>query len=179
MIVANSYDMTREPRGPHRLSLAEFEAAPVPERVLALRDRIYELESMLCCREELAAMGLEQITEFDVRAQPENLHTKGIYVRKLVMKAGMLIVAKRHAQEHVCIISQGRATVTTENGTQEISAPDHFVSPAGSKRVVLVHEDMVWTTIHRTDQTDMRAIEDELIIFEPRRAIARLQEVLS
>jgi hypothetical protein len=28
------------------------------------------------------------------------------------------------------------------------------VSPAGTQRVVIVHEDMVWTTIHRTDKTD-------------------------
>lgn len=171
MIVAEPYDMKSEPRGPYRLTLVELRERPVSAPVARLREQIYQLEARLWDKDLLESHGLEQITDEHPLAQPENLHTDGIYVRKLVMKAGTFVVAKRHAQEHVCIISQGRALVTTENGTQEIKAPDHFVSPAGSKRVVMVLEDMVWTTIHRTDKTDMREIEDELIIPEPRPAL--------
>lgn len=171
-LVARSYDMTREPRQAYKLSLETFEAVPVPAEQMQLRERIYTLEQMLFQKAEIESIGLDQILEDDARAQPENLFTDGIYVRKLVMRAGTFVVAKRHAQEHVCIISQGRATVVTEKGRQEIKAPMHFVSPAGTKRVVLVHEDMVWTTIHRTDKTDLKEIEDELIIKEPAKAIA-------
>jgi hypothetical protein len=171
-LVAQEFDMTTEPRQEYRLSLAQFESMPVPETQAQLRQRIYDLEAMLFQKQELENIGLEQILEDDDRAQPDNLFTDGIYVRKLVMPAGTFVVAKRHAQEHVCIISQGRATVVTEKGRQEIKAPMHFISPAGTKRVVLVHEDMVWTTIHRTDKTDLKEIEAELIIKEPARAIA-------
>lgn len=168
------YDMTREPRGAQKLSLAEFECLPVSVDVAARRDRIYQMEEALCDKTGLSGIGLEQITEFDARAQPENIFIGGVYVRKLFMRAGTLVVGKRHAQEHVCIISMGRATVTTEAGTQEICAPAHFVSPAGTKRCVLVHEDMVWTTIHRTDKTHIVEVEDEIMIHEPGRGIARL-----
>lgn len=170
--VINEYPLTTEVRGPYRLTLSEFESLPVSDERKAKRDGIYQMEQMLYCKDGVESMGLEQILDTDKRAQPENLFTPGIYVRKLVMPAGTLVVAKRHAQEHVCIISQGRATVTTELGTQEICAPMHFISQAGAKRVVLVHEDMVWTTIHRTDKTDLAEIEDELIIKEPLRALA-------
>ncbi len=170
-----AFDMTREPRGPYRLTLAEFESAPVSEQRKAMRNAIYQFEELLCDSEGLRSVGLDQITKEDPRAQPENILIPGIYVRKLVMKAGTVVVGLRHAQEHVCIISQGRATVSTEGGTQEIHAPMHFVSPAGTKRCVHVHEDMVWTTIHRTDKTDIREIEAEITLAEPARAVARLK----
>ena len=173
--VINEYPLTTEPRGPYRLTLAEFDALPVAEERKQLRDKIGQFEAMLRNKEGVESMGMEQILDTDAKAQPENLFTQGIYVRKLVLKAGTIVVAKRHAQEHVCIISQGRATVTTELGTQEIYAPMHFISQAGAKRVVHVHEDMVWTTIHRTDKTDLAEIEAEIIIKEPAPEIARLK----
>jgi hypothetical protein len=164
------FDMLNQPRGPYRLTKAEFEALPVPAAQLERRAAIRQLEEKLWTAD--LPTGYERITPEHAVAQPGNLVTPGVYVRVLRMKAGLRVVGKRHAQEHISIISQGRATVMTEEGRQELVAPCEFVSPAGTKRFVWVHEDMVWTTIHRTDKTDMAGIEAELIIAEPAERIS-------
>ena len=87
----------------------------------------------------------------------------GIYVREVFMPKGAIVIGKIHKQEHIAIISKGRATVLTEDGLKEISAPYTFKSPPGVRRALVIHEDMVWTTIHRSDETDIERLEDQLI----------------
>lgn len=87
----------------------------------------------------------------------------GIYVREVLMKKGLIVVGKIHKQEHIAIISSGEASVLTENGLQRIKAPYTFKSPPGVRRALYIHEDMTWTTVHRTDETDLDAIEAQLI----------------
>ncbi len=168
---AEPFDMLNQPRGPYRLTAAEFEAMPVPTIQIERREAIRQLEAALWSA-DFSGTGYERITPEHEIAQPGNFITPGVYVRVLRMKAGLRVVGKRHAQEHISIISCGRATVMTEEGKQEIAGPCEFVSPAGTKRFVWVHEDMVWTTIHRTDEVDMAKIEADLIIAEPNQRIA-------
>lgn len=162
-----SFDMLNQPRRPYRLTRAEFEAMPVPALQRDRRAAIRQVEAALFAA-DFTGTGYERITEEHELAQPTNLTTRGIYTRIMRMNAGLRVVGKRHAQEHINIVSCGRATVMTEEGMQEIVGPCEFVSPAGTKRFLWVHEYMVWTTIHRTDKTDMGEIESELIIAEPR-----------
>lgn len=72
----------------------------------------------------------------------------GIYAREIHLAAGTLVVGKIHRHRHLNIISQGCVTVFTERGHETHTAPASFVSDAGTKRVVLTHEDAIWTTIH-------------------------------
>ena len=87
----------------------------------------------------------------------------GAYGREIFMPAGSLVVGKIHKHAHLNMIMQGRVSVVTEEGTMEYSAPIVLVSKAGTKRVVLVHEDTIWVTVHLTDKTDLVEIEDEII----------------
>jgi hypothetical protein len=87
----------------------------------------------------------------------------GVYMRTVFMKAGLVVVGKIHKQEHVAIISKGSATVLTEHGVVEIKAPHIFKSPPGARRALRIHEDMVWTTVHRSDHTDLESLEAQLI----------------
>ena len=73
-----------------------------------------------------------------------------------------LAAFKRKA--HVNVISAGACTVyTAGEGEVELTAPCTFVSHAGAQRVILAHTDVVWTTIHVTDKTDLADIEREVI----------------
>jgi hypothetical protein len=47
----------------------------------------------------------------------------------------------------------------------EVQAPMTFISQPGAKRVVLIHEDLVWTTVHAnpTDTRDLALIEAAVI----------------
>lgn len=158
------FDMTAQPRGPYRMTLAERDALPVPAQQLELRGKIELLERVMKSP-ALEAAGLQRLDPEDP-VMLRHIHTPGIYAREFKMKAGSVVVGKLHAQEHLCTISAGRALVTTEAGTQEIAAPCTFVSPAGSKRALVILEDMVWTTYHRSDETDLQRLEAELIISE-------------
>lgn len=76
-----------------------------------------------------------------------------------------LCVGKIHKHAHVNVVSKGRCTVYTEEGLVEIKAPCTFVSTPGAKRVVLIHEDLVWTTFHAnpSNTRDLEQLESEII----------------
>src|SRR3954468_10455408 len=110
--------------------------------------------------------------ETQIRAQPDAFYeldvmhhfTDGTYARTVLMRAGELIVGKIHKKEHLVIVSAGRARVVSEEfGAKEITAPFVFKSPPGVKRVLLILEDMVWTTVHKnaSNTEDLAILEEE------------------
>jgi len=103
--------------------------------------------------------------ECKVAMDTMHLFTDGMYARTVLMKAGELIVGKIHNKEHIVVISAGRAKVFAEEIGEavELRAPSIFISPPGSRRTLLIEEDMVWTTIHSTPERDLVKLEAELI----------------
>lgn len=87
----------------------------------------------------------------------------GIYIRQIVMPAGLLVVSKIHKFSHPFFVLKGIVAVYTEDGLQIIKAPHSGITKAGTKRVLLTHEETTWTTIHRTDKTDISEIENDII----------------
>ena len=79
------------------------------------------------------------------------------------MPKGTPIIGKIHATEHFNILLTGRVTVLTAEGVEEITAPHTFISKAGVQKVVYIHEDCIWQTVHVTDKTDLEEIEKEVI----------------
>lgn len=92
--------------------------------------------------------------------------SKGVYAREILMSKNTLVVGKIHKTRHLNIISQGHCTVVTPARKIEVIAPYTFESVAGEQKVVLMHEDTVWTTIHLTEETDVAKIEKECIAEE-------------
>lgn len=160
------YDMRNEPLGPYRLTLAQLHALPVSAERRAMRRQIARFEAAMMAFDP-AAHGLVRMLPDHPMAQPVLHFMPGVLMREMHLFAGLVVVGKRHAQQHFSIISCGRATVTTEAGTQVIEGPCEFMSPAGTKRVLAVHEDMIWTTVHRTDATNIEDAEAELMLAEP------------
>ena len=89
--------------------------------------------------------------------------SKGVYAREIFMPKDMLIVGKVHKTRHLNIISQGKCTVATPTRRLDITAPFTFESMEGEQKVVYIHEDVVWTTIHLTEETDLAKIEEQCI----------------
>ena len=80
------------------------------------------------------------------------------------MLKGTRIIGKIHATEHFNILLTGAVTVITAEGSEDITAPYTFVSKAGVQKIVVIHEDCVWQTVHVTDKTDLDEIEKEVIV---------------
>lgn len=88
---------------------------------------------------------------------------EGLYCREVRRPAGTTIVGKVHRKEHLYMVLSGEITVVGEGGPIRIKAPCILVSPPGTKRAVYAHVDSICCTVHRTDLTDLQAIEKELI----------------
>lgn len=87
----------------------------------------------------------------------------GIYVREMLLPAGTIVVGKIHKHSHPNFILTGDVTVYTEDGgVERLQAPQSIISPAGTKRVVYAHENTVWITVHKTDETDTDKVVDLL-----------------
>lgn len=99
----------------------------------------------------------------DKVAPLEHLFGDGLYIRKITMPAGMLLTSKIHKKTHPYFILQGDVTVLTEEGEVRIKAPYAGMTKAGTKRVLYIHEETVWVTVHATTETDLGKIEDEII----------------
>jgi len=107
---------------------------------------------------------MEKLPQLD--APVKHHFSKGVYAREIFMPKGMLIVGKVHKTRHLNIISQGRCTVKTTVRKLTIQAPFTFESVEGEQKVVFMHEDVVWTTIHLTNETNLAKIEEECIARE-------------
>lgn len=123
----------------------------------------FDLQTPRDLRDSVTALveELKQLPQEELPTQHDFL--EGVYMRTVLMKAGLVVIGKIHKQEHVAIVSQGRATVITEHGVLEMRAPFMFKSPPGVRRALLIHEDMVWTTVHRSEHTDLVQLEEQLI----------------
>ncbi len=99
-----------------------------------------------------------------VELPTEHYFADGMYCRRLARAAGVLIVGKVHKREHFYIIAAGRVRVWCEtDGARDYKAGDVIVSAPGSRRATYAIEDSVSITVHRTSETDIERIEQELV----------------
>lgn len=90
--------------------------------------------------------------------------TPGLYIRQITMPAGSFITSKIHMTEHPFTISYGVVSVwCPHHGTQLLKAPHTGITLPGTRRILFCHSDVVWTTYHPTDKTDVKEIEDEIL----------------
>ena len=87
----------------------------------------------------------------------------GAYVREIRMPKGVLLTSKIHKICHPYFVLEGDVSVLTENGVQRIKAPYSGITQPGTKRILYIHEDTTWVTVHVTNKTDPDEIEKDII----------------
>lgn len=87
----------------------------------------------------------------------------GMYRRRLTVPAQTMTVTKIHALDHFWFLEKGTVTIWTEAGQKTFTAPASGITRAGTKRIIWHHDEVVFTTVHRTDHLDLEDIEEELI----------------
>ena len=122
---------------------------------LEMRNKIMDLEE--------AVLGIGGTRDTETISPLNHYHCKGTYAREIFIAKGTVMIGKIHRHEHINVISQGSCWVTTEAGTELLTAPLTFISLPHIKRAVYAVEDTVWTTVHPTDKTDLKELEDEII----------------
>ena len=116
-----------------------------------------------------AIVKLEQLMLKHPQADVAVVHRfiDGIYTREVTMAAGLIVIGKVHADEHICIISKGRVRIVDEKTGEslDVIAPFTIMSSPNTKRALHIIEETVWTTIHANpDNTkDIEKLEARLI----------------
>ncbi len=111
-----------------------------------------------------SAMGQLNGARFGTGACPV-VHTfaDGLYIRQITMPAGLLIVSKLHKTTHPYFIQRGECTVQSGSEKVLIKAPHWGITKAGTKRLLFIHTETVWVTVHATQETDLEKIEAQVI----------------
>lgn len=87
----------------------------------------------------------------------------GVYCRTVRMPAETLVIGHRHKTRHLNIVSTGRALVSLNGEIRELVAPCIFESDPGVRKVLLIVEEMVYSTVHVTSERDLDKLEEALI----------------
>ncbi len=139
------------------------------EEVSILEPQVTEVASATAAKQavELDRIeGLEKrlLNEPQVELPLHHAFAPNVYLRQITMPKGTVVIGHQHKTEHFNIVLSGRASVYMEGEMHEIVAPSIFKSSAGVRKVLFIHETMVWATIHPTTETNLDKLEDELII---------------
>lgn len=119
---------------------------------LSTRDKIFVLENELRKRKQ-------------VELPLYHYFAEGLYAREMRVPAGVMITGMIHSTETIGIMSKGRMVIWNDDGSRTaVDAPYTHVGKPGMKRVGYAIEDVVWTTIHKTDLTDLAEIEREQFV---------------
>lgn len=87
----------------------------------------------------------------------------GMYARTIYIPAGTVLTGATHKTDHINIVF-GDISVSTDEGMKRLTGHHVIETKAGMKRAGFAHEYTVWTTICKTDLTDIKEIEKELVI---------------
>lgn len=106
----------------------------------------------------------------DLLAQPgehvempvEHIRIDGVYMRKLFLKKGTILVGKIHKKECMNIVAKGDISVLTETGSMRVQEGFTLVSPAGLQKVGYAHEDTIFINVFRTYAESIDDIEAEI-----------------
>ena len=87
----------------------------------------------------------------------------GCYIREIFNPKGELLVTGIHKVKHPFFLMKGDMTILMEGEIKRIRAPHFGITLPGTKRIIYCHEDCVFITVHATELTDIKEIEEEII----------------
>ncbi len=87
----------------------------------------------------------------------------GLYIREIFMPKGQIISTGIHKKEHPYFVLKGDISVLTDEGIKRIKAPYNGITKPGTKRLIYMHEDSVWITVHATDKSTVESVLNDVI----------------
>ncbi len=126
--------------------------------------------------DRLDELEVAMLENFDaVHCLTTHRFTDGMYIREIFMPAGSLITSKIHKTEHPYIVSYGKVAVSIDGDDwYEITAPYTGITIPGTRRVLYIIEDCIWTTFHRID--GMKSEYNDLNDEEKEKIVEKIEE---
>ena len=87
----------------------------------------------------------------------------GLYIREIFMPKGQIISTGIHKKEHPYFILKGDISVLTDEDIKRIKAPYNGITKPGTKRLIYMHEDSVWITVHATDKSTPEEVLEDVV----------------
>tara|TARA_R100000458_G_C8055498_1_gene100755 strand:- start:17 stop:487 length:471 start_codon:yes stop_codon:yes gene_type:complete len=145
------------------------------KKTIEYRNAIVEFEEQIK-NTEGALVG----EELDKYNPLKHTFANGYYIREINTPAGQLLITKIHKEEHPFFLMKGECSILTEDGPKRIKAPYYDITKPGTKRIIYIHSDVTWVTVHITDLKDIDEIEEEIIakdFDDPKISIDNLKEI--
>jgi hypothetical protein len=103
------------------------------------------------------------IDKTPVKLPLRHIFTEGIYAREITCKAGTLLTSMVHRYDHPFVLSKGKLRIFDKD-ISELEAPFTGITKAGTRRLVYIVEDVIWTTFHATTKTSVEEIEKDILL---------------
>jgi hypothetical protein len=125
---------------------------------LDIRNKIFNLRKIV--EEGIETGTLEsatpEITYKHLFTKKHSSHKVGMYAREMTALEGALIVGYIHKEEHITFLNKGKLKVLSETrGPEVLEAPVSFISPVGTRRVMLCLEDCVMTCVYLSSDPEL------------------------
>ena len=133
------------------------EATLVIDRQKKIKDLCNSLLSMSNGK-EIVGDGKHLVTDAEF-AKITHEFTDGIYMRRMDIFSGAMVVGAIWKHEHFCFLLEGNITVADKYGVQDYIAPCYVRSLPGAQRVIHAHEDSVFINVHK-NPTNTRNLEE-------------------
>lgn len=91
----------------------------------------------------------------------------GVYMREMRAPAGSLVLGHAHAEACFNIVLEGKIRVFVNSEFKEVSAPQVFITPANTRKLGYVIEDLRWINVIASESTNVEDIEKRFIIKSP------------
>lgn len=120
---------------------------------------VQRIETLKSAMQESINRGLMQ----EYNPPVDHLFCKGMYARRNVVPAGMTIITKVHAREHICIVLYGTCHIYDQDGVKSIvHGPDMFVTKVGTVRAIYCETETSWINVHWSDTDSVDEIESQI-----------------
>jgi hypothetical protein len=106
---------------------------------------------------------MQKCKQVDMSDREQFHYACGVASKTLKIKKGELILGKFHRESTINILLEGKIRLAGDGFQAVITAPQIFVSPAGTQKLGEALEDVLFVNIHTTQQVDPESIEEELI----------------
>lgn len=117
-------------------------------------------------------MNLVEVIKTKAAAMPQvEMPTKhflvdGMYLRQIRIPEGTMFMGRKHKKFHFFLCLAGGAWVESDSGPVNIKAGMVLLCNPGSQRIGITYADTVFATVHRTEETMLKNIEDDCVEFD-------------
>ena len=93
----------------------------------------------------------------------DHLFCKGMYARRNVVPAGVTVITKVHAREHICIVLYGTCHIYDQDAKRSVvTGPEMFVTKPGTVRAIYCETETSWINVHWSNTDSVEEIESQI-----------------